>query len=480
MDAPSTWINPGHDPTRNGRLSAAGFNQGWKVKMRIFARTKMRISKNKVVQGLGLATLMCFSSMSQAQPAEVDAIAAIVNEKVILQSEVDEMLSSVQRTNQGAGLDPVSLRSQVLDRLILDSLRLQMAEQIGLQVSDAQLEQALENYAAQQGKTLEQVRREAEIEHGSYSRFRELVRDEITASEITRIQVRQRINISEQEVDKLVEEMLAHSDQEQKFKIRHLMLRVPEGADPDTLNRVRDEILAIMDEVRGGADFGRIALERSQGPKALEGGDWGWMNVNEMPTLFAESVQGEEKGAIIGPLRSGSGFSIVMVEDIQGEELVFTEEVNSRHILIKPSIILSDAKAKSLLDDLYQRILSGEDFAELATTFSEDPGSAVKGGELGWARPQMYVPEFAQAVTELPVGQVSRPFRTMHGWHIVEVLDRRSMDTTAEAQRDRAYQLLFNRRFNEETEAWMNELKGEAYVRVLDPQTRQPVAEQEQ
>jgi peptidyl-prolyl cis-trans isomerase SurA len=207
----------------------------------------------------------------------------------------------------------------------------------------------------------------------------------------------------------------------------------------------------------------------SQGPKALEGGDWGWMTIEEMPTLFAGVVANQTKGSVLGPIRTDTGLHIVMVLDAEGLQKVETLEVNARHILIKPSIILSDQKAKSLLSEFREQLISGEaNFAELARQYSEDPGSAVRGGELGWSDPSAYVPAFRDAVTRLAVGEISQPFRSTFGWHLLEVLDKRTTDTTNQASENRARQLIFNRKYNEEMQAWQEELREEAYVEILD------------
>ena len=195
----------------------------------------------------------------------------------------------------------------------------------------------------------------------------------------------------------------------------------------------------------------------------------GWLNINAMPTLFAEAIQDKDKDALVGPIRSGAGFHILKVLDTRGIEKVTVEEVDSRHILVKPSIILSEEKAKAMLVRFKEELQSGEaDFAELAKEHSEDPGSALRGGELGWSDPSNYVPEFKDALSQLEPGEYSDPVRTVHGWHLIQLIDRRMDDATDKRKEDKAYQLIFNRKFSEETENWLREMRDAAYVEVVE------------
>jgi peptidyl-prolyl cis-trans isomerase SurA len=194
----------------------------------------------------------------------------------------------------------------------------------------------------------------------------------------------------------------------------------------------------------------------------------GWMNINSMPTLFAEAVQGRAKDELIGPIRSGAGFHILKVIDTRGIEKVEVVELSARHILIKPSVILSDEKAVQMLKDFRTKVLAGEaDFAALAKEYSSDPGSALKGGELGWADPNVYVPEFRDTLSKLTINEISEPVRTVHGWHLMQLLDKRVGDNTEKVKEDKAYQLLFQRKFSEETDAWLREIRASAYIDVI-------------
>jgi peptidyl-prolyl cis-trans isomerase SurA len=227
----------------------------------------------------------------------------------------------------------------------------------------------------------------------------------------------------------------------------------------------------IVKKLNNGADFTTLALTYSKGPKALKGGNWGWMRKEEMPTIFADHIALENKGSIIGPFRSGIGYHILKIDDVKGLDSVSVTEVNARHILIKPSIILSDDGARKELNGFIREIKSGKaKFGDLAEQYSQDPGSASRKGELGYQTPDLYVPEFKNKIETLPVGQISQPFKTVHGWHIVEVLGRRQVDRTDAAMKNKAYRIIFNRKFNEESSAWIQELRASAYIEDLDKQ----------
>jgi len=412
------------------------------------------------------------SWQAQAELTKLDEVIAIVNEEVILASDVNALTSSVKARATKAGQTLPSqevLTQQALDKLIIDSLQLQMAKKMGMRISNAQLEDTLNNIAKGNNQTVEQLRQSVVADGADFNDYKEEVRTQILTSEVQRMQMRRRITISDQDVDNLIAIIDEQGQKNRQYRVKHIMLRVPNEADNATMETLQAKIADIQTQLNAGESFSDLALALSAGPKALDGGDWGWMNINEMPTLFAEAVTNSKKGDIIGPIRSGAGLHIIKVDDMRGVETVLTKEVNARHILIKPSVILSDDKAQSLLNEYLTRIKSGDaDFAELAKAYSDDTGSAVKGGELGWADPSIYVPAFKLALQDLKKGEISPTFRSSHGWHIVQLLDRRTQDTTDKANRQKAWQLLYNRRAAEESQAWLNELKQEAYIRILN------------
>ena len=314
----------------------------------------------------------------------------------------------------------------------------------------------------------------AEREGLSPAEFRETVRKEMLISEVRRNQLRQRINITDQEVKQLAKLISEQGSKGQRFHIEHILLSLPADADRTEQQRVAEKAKQLLQQLKKGADFHQMAVAESADNKALNGGDWGWMTQEEMPSLMAEAVSGAYKNQFIGPLRSGAGLHIIHVKDIQGQQAIELQEVNARHILLKTSVILSDEKAEQMLKSFLRDIQSGKaTFAKLAEKYSDDTGSATKGGELGWANPEMYVPEFRDMVKKLPVGEFSQPFKTMHGWHIVQVEGRRNQANTPEALENRAYQLIYNRRFAEEAQTWIDELRDEAFIQFMDESDKQ-------
>ncbi|HGS4529704.1 TPA: peptidylprolyl isomerase SurA [Vibrio cholerae] len=424
----------------------------------------MKLWKPTLISVLSALTLF----NAHAEPKQLDSVAVIVNSGVILQSDVDSALKTI-KANAKQNKQPLPqetvLREQVLEKLIIDTLQQQEADRIGVKIDDNRLNEAIKEIAKNNQQTQEQLIVSVAQEGLTYPEFREQVRKEMAASDARNALVRRRINILPAEVDTLAELLAQETDATVQYKISHIQLRVDDGQDKSAAETLANKL---VNDLRNGADFAQMAYAYSKGPKALQGGDWGWMRKEEMPTIFADQIKMQNKGSIIGPFRSGVGFHILKIDDVKGLETVAVTEVNARHILIKPTIILSDEGAQKQLNEFVQRIKNGEvTFAELAQQYSQDPGSAAQKGELGYQTPDLYVPEFKHQIETLPVGQISEPFKTVHGWHIVEVLDRREVDRTDSALKNKAYRILFNRKFNEEASAWLQELRASAFVEVL-------------
>ncbi|MER2494948.1 peptidylprolyl isomerase SurA [Vibrio neptunius] len=407
-------------------------------------------------------------SFVQAEPVELDKVAVIVNGGVVLQSDIETSLKTIRanaKQNQQSLPADATLREQVTEKLIVDTIQQQEAQRIGVLIDDSRLNEAIEEIAENNNQTLEQLTDSIAKEGLSYAQFREQVRKEIAASEARNALVRRRINILPAEVDNLANMLAKETNATVQYKIGHIQLRVNDGDDKAAIEEKANQIVK---ELNQGADFSTLAYTYSKGPKALQGGDWGWMRKEEMPTIFADQINLENKGSVIGPFRSGVGFHILKIEDVKGLETVAVTEVNARHILIKPTVILSDEGVQKELRDITRRIQLGEaTFGEMAQQYSQDPGSAAQQGELGFQTSDLYVPEFKHQIDTLPVGQISEPFKTVHGWHIVEVMERREVDRTDSALKNKAYRIIFNRKFNEEASAWLQEIRASAFVEVV-------------
>lgn len=428
----------------------------------------MRPCKKLIFAFLALA----MSQTTIASANSLDRVSVQINEGIVLESEIVNMVKTVKANAKAAGQSlpsDAALRTQVIERLIMTRLQMQTADRMGLHIGDLQLDQTIENIAKEQQVTVAQMQQQVEADGMSWSQYREQLREEITLGEIQRIQVQRRIQVSAQEINNLVQMIEEQGMQQVEYQIGHILIEVPNNPSSEQLESSSKRADAVLKRLDNDADFKQTAIASSAGPKALEGGVWDYMNVNEMPTLFAEVMSGAKTNDIIGPIRSGAGFHIIKVMDARGLQTQEIDEVRSRHILIKPSPILSEERAKAMLDSFVTQLRAGDaDFAALARQYSEDPGSGTKGGELGWAEPTAYVPAFAQTLDALEINEISEPFRSSHGWHIVQLEERRKTDATDKVNTNRAHQLIFRRKFNEELQNWLDEMRSEAYIEVFD------------
>lgn len=416
---------------------------------------------------LWLALVFAAPLWAQAFPIELDRILAVVNDDIIMQSELDTAMRTIaqQLEQQGRPVPPASvLERQVLERLIIMRLQLQLANSTGIRVDDETLNRTIQNIAAQNGLTLSAFRDVLERDGFSFAKFREDVRNEIIISRLQQRQVINRISVSEQEVDNFLSNQETQGRQSAKYRLAHILLAVPEGASPEQIQEARAKAQQVYDELLAGADFAAKAAAVSAGQQALEGGDLGWREAGQIPTLFVDSVLKMKPGEISAPIRSPGGFHIVKLVDVQDSAKHIITQTHARHILIRPNEVVSEADARTRLEQLRERVLAGADFADLARAHSEDSGSAAKGGDLGWVNPGTMVPRFEEAMNQLEPGTVSEPFETEFGWHIVQVLERREHDSTEEVNRSRARELIRQRKAEEELELWLRRLRDEAYV----------------
>ena len=408
-----------------------------------------------------------------AAPQVVDKVAAVVNNGVVLESDVDNMMRTVKSQAQQANQqlpDDKTLRHQILERQVMDAIILQMGERAGVQITDQQLDQAIQNIAAQNRMSLDQLRSRLSYEGLNYNTYRAQIRKEMLISEVRNNEVRRRVTILPQEVDTLATQVGAQNTQGTELNISQILLPLSENPTQQQVDDQETLARQLVAQLKGGADFGKLAVTYSADPQALKGGNMGWGKIEELPTLFSQALSTAKKGDIVGPIRSGVGFHILKVNDLRGEsKSISVTEVHARHILLKPSPILTDAQAQAKIEQIAADIKSGKTtFAAAAKQFSDDPGSANQGGDLGWASPDIYDPAFRDALMKLSKGEVSQPVHSSFGWHLIQLLDTRQVDKTDAAQKDRAYRMLFNRKFAEEAQTWMQEQRASAYVKILD------------
>ncbi|WDX91170.1 peptidylprolyl isomerase SurA [Salmonella enterica] len=418
---------------------------------------------------LGIAMI---ANTSFAAPQVVDKVAAVVNNGVVLESDVDGLMQSVKLNAGQAGQqlpDDATLRHQILERLIMDQIILQMGQKMGVKITDEQLDQAIANIAKQNNMTMDQMRSRLAYDGLNYSTYRNQIRKEMIISEVRNNEVRRGITVLPQEVDALAKQIGTQNDASTELNLSHILIALPENPTSEQVNDAQRQAESIVEEARNGADFGKLAITYSADQQALKGGQMGWGRIQELPGIFAQALSTAKKGDIVGPIRSGVGFHILKVNDLRGQsQSISVTEVHARHILLKPSPIMNDQQARLKLEEIAADIKSGKTtFAAAAKEYSQDPGSANQGGDLGWATPDIFDPAFRDALTKLHKGQISAPVHSSFGWHLIELLDTRKVDKTDAAQKDRAYRMLMNRKFSEEAATWMQEQRASAYVKIL-------------
>ena len=398
----------------------------------------------------------------------LDGVAAIVNEGVVLKSQMRDQLAMIMRQAdaQQIQLPPANiLQDQVLERLIVSEVQLQRAERIGLQVSDQMLNQAIARIANQNSVRLEDMPALLAKDGIKYSDFRRELRDEITLEQLRRIDVGQRINVTPREIEQCITDLEDNVVVNSDYSLSHILISLPEAASAVQIEETQAKIDDIYQQIRDGADFRAMAVRYSNGPTALEGGALGWMPGEQVPTLFIDVIPTLEAGEVSEPFRSASSFHLVKVNEFRSAlQRSEVNQVKARHILVTPNEIIDDETARQRLDDALTRIKGGEDFGELAKLLSDDSGSANVGGDLGWAEAGTFVPEFESMLDSLAIGEISGPFRSPFGWHIIEVLERRVYDNTEDEKKRRCDLRIRNDKMEEETQLWMRRLRDEAYV----------------
>ncbi len=400
---------------------------------------------------------------------ELDAIVAVVNDDVVVQSEVDHEIDLVipQLQQQGTAVPPPDqLRKQVLERLILKRLQQQRARQLGIDVDEATLVETMSNIAARNGISLEELKATLEAGGIRFADFREDTRMQILTSRLQNQEVVRNIQVTDQEVDRLLAREAQSLVPREQVRLSHILIALPDDPTPGQVAQAEKKANAVVAKLRAGADFAAVAAASSDGRTALQGGDLGWFEMAAVPSLVSDLARTLVKGEITEPLRSPSGFNIIKLTDIKGGAPDNVTQTHARHILVRTNELVSDADAKTRLTQLRQRIQGGDDFATLARAHSEDTGSALKGGDLGWVSPGDTVPEFEEAMNALAPGEISEPFKSPFGWHIVQVQERRTQDTADELLRLKAREAIQRRKAEEATEAWLRQLRDEAYVEV--------------
>ncbi len=415
---------------------------------------------------LGLLSLFLFQTLAYAY-VPLDRIIAVVNEDVIMQSELEAKMRTVrgQIKQQGSTVPPASIfERQVLDNLVQNRIQLQLAIRAGIRVDDESLNRTIGNIAAENQVSLTQFREILEKDGYSYEQFREDIRNEITLSQLRKRQVENRIVVTEREIDNFLANQEFQGTFQTEIRLSHILLSLPDAATTDEIDQVRQVAAQIREDLIAGADFTEIAATVSDGGNASNGGDLGWRKIEDIPSLFADYIPEMKNGDISELIQSPSGFHIIKISDVKSDQENIVEQTRARHILIKPDQLVTSEQAKAKLEQLKFRMDNGDDFGLLAKGNSHDSVSAIDGGNLGWRSPGELVPEFQREMDSLELNEISEPFRSSFGWHIVQVLERRSFDNTESVKRGKARAAIRNRKLKEAMQNWTRRLRDEAYV----------------
>lgn len=398
----------------------------------------------------------------------LDRVVAVVNDGVVLQSSLDQQLQAVTERLKQAGqqLPPRDiLRQQVLERLILQEIQVQRAAKAGIQVSDEQVNQALTEIAKRNNITFSDLPAALESQGIDYRTYRDEVRREMTLGQLRQRDVYARIYVSPHEVDLCVAKALAAPEDRMEYDVAHILVAIPASATPEQIEERTARAQSVYERAKRGEDFSDLAVAYSDAGTALDGGKLGWRKASQLPSVVADVVPGMKPGEVTEIIRTPSGLNIFKLVDSRGtQQAALVSQVHARHILMQTNAVEDDETVRQKLSQIRDRVLKGEDFAAIASVSSADPGSATRGGDLGWTSPGTFVPEFEKTVDQLDVNEISEPFKTQFGWHIVQLLGRRTYDASEDTVRNKCVMQLRESRADEETELWLRRLRDEAYV----------------
>ena len=400
---------------------------------------------------------------------ELDSIAAVVNDDVIMMSELDFAFNRAVSTlrEQGTPLPPdIIIQKQVLDSLIRDKLQIQMALETGIRVDDETLNRTITQIAAEQQVTLSQFREILDSEPSySYGRFREDIRNEILKSRLQQRQVNNRVMVTDREIDNYLANLEHMGESDREYNISHILISIPEGTSAQELADIRSKANKVLEELKAGKDFAEMAVKNSDSSTAAQGGDLGWLKSGQIPTLFTDFIADMQEGDISSLITSPSGYHIIKLSGVRASEKIIVTQTHSRQIVLRPNEFMSEKDVIQRLEQLKLRVEGGEDFAELAKGNSIDTLSASDGGDMGWMSPgESGMPEYEEVMNSLSDNQVSRPFATQYGFHIIQVLGRREHDSSEDIRRARAREAIRERKLQETRDSWLRQLRDDAYV----------------
>ena len=431
----------------------------------------MKIFKQVLAQPLVALIILLVSLQASAQIKVLDKIVAIVDDDVVLKSELDQRMDAIvaQLTQSGTQMPPEKiLEQQVLERLISERLQLTMGYDSGVRISDEELNQAIARVAASNKNSVAQYIEQVTLQGSSISAMRGEIRNELTIMRVQQGKVMRRIRISEQELDNFLKSEEGRFVTSPDVNIGQILLSISSDSNRKSIDQVVGRADLLFNQIDQGADFRAIAIANSADQSALQGGDLGWRKMAQLPGVFIDAVEKLDAGEVSQPIRSAAGYHLIKLYERRGGEEQLVEQHFARHILIKPNQIRDQKTTINQLNELRKRSIAGEDFSILAKEFSEDPGSALSGGELGWSTPGMFVPEFEQTMSTIAVNDISEPFASQFGWHILQVTERRQQDFSSEILRNKAQSMLRQRKYEEELQVWLQEIRDEAFIEIKE------------
>jgi len=440
------------------------------------AKTKLHYNKTySLIPAIALSLAGIHATVAQNLDLSdtgqlLDGIAAIVNDGVVLKSELALQAALIQQRLMAENTQlppPDVLAGQVLERLVIMRLQLQRADRLGVEITDEGLNMALADVARRNNVSLTQLPELLAEDGVDYTGYRSEMREQLVIEQLRQRDVMSRIVVTPRELEDYLDRQEGKAHINQDFRLSHILVSVSATATPEEVDEGLAQALEIYERLQAGGDFAELAVSYSDGQSALEGGTIGWRSGDQLPTLFADIVPGMQAGQFSEPVRSASGYHLIKLDEVRGGEIIIEDQTHLRHILIVPNEVLDDESARQRLIMIREQIIEGDDFEAIATVVSEDPGSATNGGDLGWNGPDTFVPEFQAVVKSLEIGELSEPFRSPFGWHIAEVLGRRQHDTTEDVQRQQALMALRMSKLEEETELWVRRLRDEAFVEYM-------------
>ena len=426
--------------------------------------------RTNIIKRLFATALIAISSLSiNAEEVILDRIVAIVHDDVVMASELENRTNDIYARLEESGTEAPPrevLVPQVLDRLILERLQLIKGQRVNIRISDADLNQALENAAQRQGTTVDRLTERAHQRGVTLASLRHQMRNEMIIAKVQEGSINRRISITEQEIDNFLSSEEGRSWSSPDVNLGHILLSLSSGAPRDEVTEVEQKIRDLYNLLQNGADFKNLAVSHSKGQNALSGGDLGWRKTEQLPSLFIAAIENLSPGQFSEPIRSDAGYHLLKLYDQRGsvKRLVLQHKV--RHILLTPNEIRNDEETLKEINDLRAEIINGGDFAALSRAHSEDISTALSGGELGWSVPGQFVPQFEKTMREVEINQVSEPINSQFGWHILEVTERRKQDFSDEIKRSQAHNILKRRKFDEELEIWLKEIRDEAFIDI--------------